>query len=84
MATEHLEQCVQILREALATTSGVMMDGYESIFALIELHWEPTKDRDELTWREGYEQCMTDICEAIGQEWEISLPPDPQRQAAAQ
>jgi len=82
MATEHLGECVRILREALAFTSGAMTNGYAAVLALIDLDWEPTKDRDELTWREGYEQCMTDICEAIGQEWGIPLPADPQRQGA--
>lgn len=81
MATAHLKECVQLL---LARLHGVNppgeMDVQESIiatFELIDQPWDFTGDKDVLIWREGYEQCMKDIVDAIADEWGVALPEDP-------
>lgn len=82
MATEHLHVCVRILAAKLANREVGTQQyrlGNEAVLELVDLPWPPTTDRDDLTWREGYEQCMTDIVEHLALEWGVTLPPDPLR-----
>lgn len=83
MATEHLEQCVKELNAAAkrGRTTEELELGYEAVFELLVEDWEPTGDKEELTWREGYEQCLQDVCDAIAQEWGVQLPEDLLRKA---
>lgn len=87
MATDHLERCVKELNNKLHNrhprenrlTIKALNTGYEAAFELIDQEWDFTGDREDLIWREGYEQCMTDIVEAIAEEWGVTLPEDPMR-----
>lgn len=83
MATAHLKECVQLLLQKLhGVNPPGSMDIEESLvatFELIEQPWDFDGRRDALIWREGYEQCMKDIVDAIADEWGVTLPPDPLR-----
>jgi hypothetical protein len=94
MATEHVNECVKLLNERLQDSElkGIslslrrkqLVEALRSVFELVDLDWETqTGDKAELFFREGYEQCLVDVCEAIAQEWDVSLPPDPQRTVGA-
>ena len=84
MATAHLKECVQLLLAHLhgTTFSPTEQERDEALvaaFELIDQPWDSTDDKDVLLWREGYEQCMKDIVDAIADEWGVLLPPDPLR-----
>lgn len=85
MATAHLKECVQLLLSHLYSTSfGPPSDqekdeAFVATFELIDQPWDFTGAKDVLIWREGYEQCMQDIVDAIADEWGVLLPPDPLR-----
>jgi hypothetical protein len=88
MATAHLKECVQLLLKHMHTvTDRITPDMYleshteafVAAFELIDQPWEFTGAKDVLIWREGYEQCMKDIVDAIADEWGVALPADPLR-----
>ena len=82
MATAHLNACVKVLAMALHAPDRTLDDYTEGIAAALELidqSWEFSGDPVVLTWREGYEQCMTDIVDALADEWGVTLPADPIR-----
>jgi hypothetical protein len=82
VATAHLNACVKILAAALHSKDRSLDDYTEGIAATLELidqPWDFSGDVDVLTWRSGYEQCMTDIVEAMADEWGVPLPVDPMR-----
>lgn len=82
MATAHLNECVKILAVALHAKDRTLDDYTEGIAAALELidqPWDFSGDPAVLTWREGYEQCMTDIVDALADEWGVALPVDPMR-----
>lgn len=82
MATEHLHRCTRILAAKLANrevSTAQYRIGHEAVLELVDIPWEFTGDEEELLWREGYEQCMTDITEALALTWGVVLPPDPLR-----
>jgi hypothetical protein len=87
MATAHLKACVKVLAETMhAKPTQLSRDDLdEAVFAALELidqPWDFTGDKAVLIWREGYEQCMQDIVDAIADEWGVSLPADPTREAS--
>lgn len=82
MATAHLKECVQLLVSALHDPDldrKDLAEAFAASFELIDQPWEFTGAKDVLIWREGYEQCMKDIVDAIADEWGVLLPPDPLR-----
>lgn len=80
MATAHLKDCVQRLLAASHDISRAdLPEGFAAVFELIDQPWDFTGDKEVLIWREGYEQCMKDIVDAIADEWGVSLPADPLR-----
>lgn len=86
MATAHLKECVQLLLARLHAsgpelkpTIDEQAEALVAAFELIDQPWPFTGDKDVLTWRDGYEQCMKDIVDAIADEWGVRLPPDPLR-----
>lgn len=86
MATAHLKECVQLLlKDMHDTLDGSVMpgrtlaEGLGAAFELIDQPWDFTGDKTVLVWREGYEQCMKDIVDAIADEWGVALPADPLR-----
>jgi hypothetical protein len=82
VATAHLNACVRVLAKALHSKDRSLDDYTEGIAGALELidqPWDFSGDPAVLTWREGYEQCMTDIVEAIADEWGVALPVDPIR-----
>ena len=82
MATAHLKECVLRLVVGLHDPDLDRKDLAEALaaaFELIDQPWEFTGAKDVLIWREGYEQCMKDIVDAIADEWGVSLPADPLR-----
>lgn len=44
--------------------------GMEAIFELIDQPWESEVLPE---WREGYEQCMVDIVDALADEWSVPV-----------
>lgn len=88
MATAHLKECVQLLLDHMWRGGGDMTmrpsctekaEALGAAFELIDQPWDFSGDREVLVWREGYEQCMKDIVDAIADEWGVALPPDPSR-----
>jgi hypothetical protein len=82
MATAHLKECVRLLVNALHDPDldrKDLAEGHAAAFELIDQPWEFSGAKDVLIWREGYEQCMKDIVDAIADEWGVVLPPDPLR-----
>lgn len=82
MATAHLKECVRLLVSALHDPDLDRKDFAEALaasFELIDQPWDFTGDKDVLVWREGYEQCMQDIVDAIADEWGVELPADAAR-----
>lgn len=84
MATAHLKDCVQ----RLIADMGIKYDNADVVafeealvasFELIDQPWDFSGAKDVLIWREGYEQCMQDIVDAIADVWGVTLPPDPLR-----
>jgi hypothetical protein len=76
--SEHLRTCVSALNLVLKGKDsfefGLPLDqSHEAIFELIDQGWDEEPPPDE--WREGYEQCLMDICEAVALEWGVELPP---------
>jgi hypothetical protein len=87
MATAHLKECVKALAHRMHEKPNRLSrdDLDEAVFAALELidqPWDFAGERDVLIWREGYEQCMQDIVDAIADEWGVSLPADPTREAS--
>jgi len=74
---DHLERCVKFLAEALQeknwSDTPEMLNGYQAVFELIDQPWEDLPG-DMKLWRDGYEQCMRDIVDAIADEWDVELP----------
>lgn len=86
MATAHLKECVHLLLarlhspvKELRPSCNEKMEALAASFELIDQPWDFTGDKDVLIWREGYEQCMKDIVDAIADEWGVALPEDPLR-----
>jgi hypothetical protein len=89
MATAHLKECVQLLLARLYSPVGDLrpscnekQEAIAAAFELIDQPWDFTGAKDVLIWREGYEQCMKDIVDAIADEWDVFLPADPLRKAS--
>lgn len=82
MATAHLKECVQKLIAASHEIDRAdLPEGFAAIFELIDQPWDFSGAKDVLIWREGYEQCMKDIVDALADEWGVTLPADPSRKA---
>jgi hypothetical protein len=82
MATEHLKKCVGLIgarMHELDLSIEDMREGFAAALELIDQPWDFSGNKDVLIWREGYEQCMKDIVDAIADEWGVALPPDPLR-----
>lgn len=84
MATAHLKECVQLLTRTMhdrkdGPSCNQKVEALAAAFELIDQPWEFTGAKDVLIWREGYEQCMKDIVDAIADEWGVALPADPLR-----
>lgn len=84
MATDHLKKCVQHLTQDMHIRYDnndvvAFEEAFVAAFELIDQPWDFTGDKDVLIWREGYEQCMQDIVDAIADEWGVALPVDPTR-----
>lgn len=89
MATAHLKECVHLLLARLHAnvpelrpSCNEKAEALVAAFELIDQPWDFTGDKDVLIWREGYEQCMKDIVDAIADEWSVRLPVDPMRRAS--
>jgi hypothetical protein len=75
---EQLVQAVKKLNTLLQNREASTKDyfnGFEALFELIEQPWDvPLGELDpgyERAWREGYEQCMVDVVDAIADEWGV-------------
>lgn len=84
MATAHLKECVKQLAHRLhdrddGPSCRMKIEAFVAAFELIDQPWDFSGAKDVLIWREGYEQCMQDIVDAIADEWGVSLPADPAR-----
>lgn len=79
--SDHLRQCTEILKEEmgegiLRRMPGPTRKAFEAIFELVEADWNDMPE-DMMRWRQGYEQCMIDIIDAVADEWLVSLPKAP-------
>jgi len=71
-----LSRFVRLLSEHMqnrVVSNSRLKGGYEATLELIDQPWEDLPGDMEL-WRDGYEQCMRDIVDAIADEWGVTLP----------
>lgn len=75
--SDRLMDSIGILRDHLIQDRSVSTKesrlGYEAAFDLMETDWSDMSSEMAM-YREGYEQCLLDIVDAIADEWGVSLP----------
>lgn len=75
--TAHVHECVKLLNEHNTGQRNVSTvearKGYEAVFELVDADWDELAEGDEL-FREGYETCLVDVCDAIATAWGVELP----------
>lgn len=70
---EEIQAAVKILNTYSQRGSASDKDyfnGFEAVFELIDQPWVSEVDPG---YREGYEQCMSDIADAISDEWGVTV-----------
>ena len=73
--TEEVREAVLILKEHLVlrnVSTREYFTGFEAVFELISSDWSTDVEIDPV-WREGYEQCMTDMIDAVSDEWGVPV-----------
>lgn len=73
----RLARCVERLHHNLThgyVDTGEMERSLEAVLQLLVVGWEVDADGEDAIWREGYEQCLLDVVEAMASEWGVELP----------
>lgn len=74
---EQLRQAIKILNDERNRGYGsvgpeMLSDSIEAVLELAEQDWtDYGQKKMPASWREGYEQCLTDIVDAVADEWGV-------------
>lgn len=71
---DEVQEAVKILNRHLQlrnVSTQEYFKGFEATFELLGAGW--ASSNIDPIWREGYEQCMTDIVDALSDEWGVPV-----------
>lgn len=73
----QIKEAVKVLNahlQAREVSTKEYFCGSEAIFELLDQDWDaPVTTEQEAVWRQGYEQCMVDIVDALSDEWGVTV-----------